>query len=66
MEPQHPAQEDQPPTGKEPRQSRRHAFAGRIKFALRPLTAREPSSGAPKADAEISPVFVDPDQVCWM
>ncbi len=50
-------------TAREPRHSRRHAFAGRIKFALRQLTAREPASGAGGGtDTGISPIFVDPDQ----
>ena len=47
----------------QPRHSRRHAVAGRIKFALRQLTAREPATGSGLgSDAGISPVFVDPDQ----
>ena len=46
------------------RHNRRHAFAGRIKFALRQLTSREPASGdgGGATDAGISPIFVDPNQ----
>lgn len=45
---------------REQRLSKRYAFAGRIKFALRQLRAREP--GGSGYEAEISPIFVDPDK----